>query len=351
MCEKCNKKSQQKQPLKQHEVPSGPFEKVAADIFFLDGQNFLLLADNYSKMPFVKSLKTLTSKETIDYLESVFTIHRIPKVLISDNARQFTSFEFEFFRKQWEFKHVTSSPHYPQSNGFIERTVQTVKTCLKKAKAQKDNPQLALLSFRTTPIDNVLPSPAELLFNRKVQSQVPHILRHSNRSEDIRQHLQQKQSVQKAYFDRQARELPPLLEHQQVSVQDTNTGLWSPATIVKETEEPRRYLIETPDGTTLRRNRLHLKDSARTRPAKPPPQADDDEAGDSAASATEEESVRRSSDSIPDPQATEYITDLRPGSSNPPGPMIEKPSTTVRNNRLHTRSGRTIKPPKRYVDE
>ncbi|GFN81342.1 polyprotein p3 [Plakobranchus ocellatus] len=210
---------------------------------------------------------------------------------------------------------------------------------------------LALLSLRTTPIDNLLPSPAELLFNRKVQSQVPHILRHSNRSEDIRQHLQQKQSVQKAYFDRQARELPPLLEHQQVSVQDTNTGLWSPATIVKETEEPRRYLIETPDGTTLRRNRLHLKDSARTRPAKPPPQADDDEAGDSAASATEGESVCRSSDSIPDPQATEYITDLRPGSSNPPGPMIEKPSTSVRNNRLHTRSGRTIKPPKRYVDE
>ncbi|GFO03929.1 transposon ty3-i Gag-Pol polyprotein [Plakobranchus ocellatus] len=203
ICEKYNKKSQQKQPLMQHEVPSGPFEKVAADIFFLDGQNFLLLADYYSKMPFVKSLKTLTGKETIDYLELVFAIHGIPKVLISDNARQFTSFEFECFRKQWEFKHVTSSPHYPQSNGFIERTVQTVKNCLKNAKAQKDNPQLALLSLRTTPID-VLPSPAELLFNRKVQSQVPHILRHSNRSEDIRQHLQQKQSVQKAYFVRQA---------------------------------------------------------------------------------------------------------------------------------------------------
>ncbi|GFO11164.1 polyprotein [Plakobranchus ocellatus] len=155
-------------------------------------------------------------------------------------------------------------------------------------------------------------------------------------------------------YNKKSQQKQPLMQHEVPSgpfEKDTNTGLWSPATIVKETEEPRRYLIETPDGTTLRRNRLHLKDSARTRPAKPPPQADDDEAGDSAASATEGESVRRSSDSIPDPQATEYITDLCPGSSNPPGPMIETPSTTVRNNRIHTRSGRTIKPPKRYVDE
>ncbi|GFS23914.1 Pol polyprotein [Elysia marginata] len=170
ICERYNRKSQQKQPLLQHEVPRGPFEKVAADIFHLDGQNFLIMADFYSKMPFVKSFKTMTSKETIDYLESAFAIHVIPKIVISDNARQFTSFEFENFLKQWEFKHVTSSPHFPQSNGFIERTVQTVKNCLKKAKAKKENPQLALLSLRTTPIDNILPSPAELLFNRKVQS-------------------------------------------------------------------------------------------------------------------------------------------------------------------------------------
>ncbi|GFN96970.1 transposon ty3-i Gag-Pol polyprotein [Plakobranchus ocellatus] len=190
-CEICEQysKSQVKQPLMQHEIPTQPFEKLAADIFHLDGQGFLLVADNYSKMPFVKSLKTLTSKETIDYLESVFAIHGIPKVIITDNARQFTSAEFHKFSRMWDFKNTTSSPHYPQSNGFIERTVQTVKICLKKAKAQKQNPQLALLALRTTPIDNALPSPAELLFNRKVKCQLPHVIHHDHRTEQIKHQL------------------------------------------------------------------------------------------------------------------------------------------------------------------
>ena len=195
--EKYNKKSQEKERLLQHEMPSRPFEKIAADIFFLDGQNFLLVADYYSKMPFVKTLKSMTSKETIDFLESVFAIHGIPKTLISDNAGQFTSFEFDNFKKQWDFQHTTSSPHYPQSNGFIERTVQIVKNCLKKAKAQKQNPQLALLSLRTAPIDNTLPSPAELLFNRKVQNQIPHIIRHTNKSEHIQNQILARQNTQK----------------------------------------------------------------------------------------------------------------------------------------------------------
>lgn len=280
----------------------------------------------------------MTSKETINYLESVFAIHGIPRVLISDNARQFTSYQFESFRKEWEFKHITSSPHYPQSNGFIERTVQTVKNCLKKARARKENPQLALLSLRTTPIDNILPSPAELLFNRKVRSQIPHITRHTIKSEGTKQHLEQRQAVQKTYYDRQARNLPPLVDNQQVSVQDTNTGLWSPATIVKHSGEPRSYIIETPDGTTLRRNRQHLKESTRPQPAEYLLQPDDADAGEDTSS--EGESMRQPSD--PDPP--------RGPPPDPPSVPGIKPSTG-RGDRSQTRSGRIVKAPQRLIQE
>ena len=86
----------------------------------------------------------MTSTETIRYIESVLAIHGIPKTLVTDNAKQFTSTSMEFkqFTKEWDFNHITSSPYYPKSNGFIERTVQTVKLCLKKPKNRDRTPKL-----------------------------------------------------------------------------------------------------------------------------------------------------------------------------------------------------------------
>lgn len=334
-CETCEKygKSNPKQPLLQHEIPSRPFEKIAADIFQLGGQNFLLVADYYSKMPFVKSLRTLSSKETIDYLESIFAIHGIPRTLLTDNAKQFTSLEFKTFQKQWEFNHVTSSPYYPQSNGFIERMVQTVKNCLKKSKETKQNPQLALLALRTTPVDNSLPSPAELLFNRKVQNQIPHLARDNHRTESVKKHLIDRQMKQKMYYDRDTQELTNLIPQQQVAVQDTNTKLWSPAKVIKASNEPRSFIMETPSGTMLRRNRKHLKDSGRrtSKTMNNDREYDYDEEEDT----TNTQSPASNNHEIPTTPTPDNATEVLKG-------QIAKP---------HTRSGRTIKPPKRYIEE
>ncbi|GFO05505.1 retrotransposable element tf2 155 kda protein type 1 [Plakobranchus ocellatus] len=73
----------------------------------------------------------------------------------------------------WGISHITSSPYYPQSNGFIERMVQTIKTTLKKCSVSKSDPQLALPSLGSTPIDSHLPSPAENLFGRKIKGTLP----------------------------------------------------------------------------------------------------------------------------------------------------------------------------------
>ena len=47
--------------------------------------------------------------------------------------------EFEVFGKTANIEHVTSPPLYSQSNGFIERTVPTVKSILKKARQCADS--------------------------------------------------------------------------------------------------------------------------------------------------------------------------------------------------------------------
>ena len=89
--------------------------------------------------------------------------HGIPDVLISDNGSQFCCNQFKEFSQKWEFIHVTSSPVYPQSNGGVERAVQTAKTLMKKAFESGEDPDMSLLNHRNTPRDSVSGSPAQRL--------------------------------------------------------------------------------------------------------------------------------------------------------------------------------------------
>lgn len=63
---------------------------------------------------------------------AIFARHGIPEIVISDHGPQYASKEYFKFASDYQFEHITSSPHYPQSNGEAERAVQTVKSLLKK---------------------------------------------------------------------------------------------------------------------------------------------------------------------------------------------------------------------------
>ena len=86
----------------------------------------------------------------IKHMKSIFARHGIPQEVVSDNRPQCSSHEFSKFAEEYGFVHSTSSPKYPQSNGEAERGVQTVKSLLKKA--DQDDPYLALLVYRSTPL-------------------------------------------------------------------------------------------------------------------------------------------------------------------------------------------------------
>ncbi|CAB3252642.1 unnamed protein product [Arctia plantaginis] len=56
----------------------------------------------------------------------------IPETVMSDNGPEFSSLAFSDFARNWKFRHVTSSPRYPQSNGQVERSIQTIKQIIRK---------------------------------------------------------------------------------------------------------------------------------------------------------------------------------------------------------------------------
>ena len=59
--------------------------------------------------------------------------------MISDNGPCYTTQAFTSVMKSYNVNHITSSPHYPQSNGLAEKYVQTVKRLFYKAReAGKD---------------------------------------------------------------------------------------------------------------------------------------------------------------------------------------------------------------------
>ena len=153
-----------KEPLIPHQLPDRPWEEVIADYFMLHTQDYLLVVDFYSKYPEVIPMKSKTAKATIVALKSIFARHGIPNKIIADNM-PFNSKEFHEFGKKWNFKVITSSPKYPQSNGLAERNVQTIKKLLKKAREGGNDEELALLELRNTPITGMSYSPAQLLMN------------------------------------------------------------------------------------------------------------------------------------------------------------------------------------------
>ena len=59
--------------------------------------------------------------------------------------------------KQWQIEHRVSSPRNPQSNGMAERCVQTMKASLIKTMEEGEDVDLALLTYKTTPLSHRLP--------------------------------------------------------------------------------------------------------------------------------------------------------------------------------------------------
>ncbi len=131
--------------------------KIASAIMFQD----LLVVDYYSRYVEIAHLSQKSSN-VIEHFKSIFARHGIPETVITDNGPQFVVQKFADFATAYKFKHVTSSPRFPQSNGEAERAVQTIKNLLKKA----SDPYIALLAYRATPLQNGY-SPAQLLMGRR----------------------------------------------------------------------------------------------------------------------------------------------------------------------------------------
>nr|XP_037285108.1 uncharacterized protein K02A2.6-like [Rhipicephalus microplus] len=285
--------------------------------------SLILVVDYHSRYPEVVTLRSTTAQAVIDVLKSIFAWHEIPREVRSYNGPPFSSREFAALAASYGFDHVTSSPHYAQSNEEAERMVRTIKELFRKA----TDPHLALLSYRDTPgVDGF--SPAQLLMRRQLRTKVPkqdsQLCPHWPSRKDVRRTDAAYKQKQAADFNRhhRAQDLSSLRTGQCVWVRPDQVK----ATVLSPARRPRSYVVETEQVGVLQRNRRHLVPFAPPAPrVEPPP--------------SEEQEPQRT---LPPLEPQRITTVQSPDSLGLPSADSDRSHGVTR-----TRSGRRVVPPNR----
>lgn len=172
-CSACTKESSKPlEPLMLSSLPEQPWQKVARDLFYLSGKNYLLVTEYYSRYTEMALLNT-DFKPCNNALKVSFHTCGTPEIVFSDNRPQYqqvTGSEFHRFAQECGCKHKTSSPRYPQSNRFVKVIVGIIKKSLKKT----SDSYIALQSCCATPPGNGY-SLAELLMGCKLRTSLPSV--------------------------------------------------------------------------------------------------------------------------------------------------------------------------------
>ena len=199
---------------------------------------------------------------------------------MADKGPQYTSREFTVFTREWEFKHLTSSPYYSRSNGKSESAVKIVKNLFKKAIADKKDPWLALLDYRNTPTEGIKSSPCQRLMSRRTRTLVPVTTNqlYPEVVDGVQESVQLRRQKAESYFDRNT--LPELDIGPDFRVAGQRKKTWQPGKCLERLSDG-SYLVQT-DTETVRRNREDLR-----------PRLDADHATSMASSVTPEEAKSR----------------------------------------------------------
>lgn len=116
MCDHCqtHKPKQHREPLMTTPLPTGPWQRIAADFCETNGQNYLIVVDYYSRWIEILHVNRITYAACIKKLKDIFARYGIPAEVVTDNGPHFASAEFQSFAKEYGFKSITVSPRLPK---------------------------------------------------------------------------------------------------------------------------------------------------------------------------------------------------------------------------------------------
>ena len=347
-CATCqlNRKTPSVIPLHPWAWPNKPWSRVHIDYCGpFQGKMFLLMIDAHSKWLEVHMTNSSSSAITISLLRKSFATLGLPEVIVSDNATNFTSEEFEHFLKKNGIKHIRTPPYHPASNGMAERAVQTFKNGIRKLKEGTLETKVArfLFTYRITPQSSTGVSPSELMFGRKLRSHLDTL------RPDLARKVRFSQERQKRAQDSHAKQRN-FLVGEAVYARNYGPGdMWLPGKVM-EIQGSTLHTVLLEDGRSVRRHtdQLRSRVEKKNSTAGSSPIVDDFEYSstevdqDSQESSSPAESTREQEAEADTPtKFTEHDLVSDPSPEDTTDPMPED-TTGPR------RSSRSRKPPDRY---
>lgn len=170
-----------KAPLEMTKIPDHPWEEVSADFYgpLSTGEYLLVVVDDNSRFPEVEIISSLSTKTVIPKFDAMFARHGIPKVVKTDNGPPFNGELFTKWGASIGFTHRKITPLWPQANGEAERMMGTLGKVIRISHLEKKNWKQQLYNFlrhyRATPHSTTGISPAEMLYGRKIRTEIPTI--------------------------------------------------------------------------------------------------------------------------------------------------------------------------------
>ncbi|UYV76882.1 K02A2.6-like, partial [Cordylochernes scorpioides] len=260
------------QPLQIVPLPSKPWMKLGIDIVGPIGHHYVLtVIDYYSSYPEAMIIEDISSKTIIKKLMEIFARHGYPHEVVTDNGLQFVSTSMERFLKECGIRHIKASPHYPKSNGKIERFHRFLKkqfnSSSEEGKDWKEDLSRILMSYRTTPNRSTGKTPAFLLFSREIKTKLSSLVNDAEEDEsNIKEFNMVYKEKMKTYNDIIRKASPHNFEiGNLVYVANPNNGKLDSNfrsehhVILENTSINSFKLVNTKNGKIIHRNAKHLK--------------------------------------------------------------------------------------------
>ena len=115
------------------------WSKLVSDIFDIKRKSYIIIADYYSRFPYVKQLPNITSRSIINVFKPLFVDYGFCDILVTDNHMGHRNLKLFFETAPSNILPAVQCT-LPQSNGFAESMVKVMKNIITKYFEANEDP-------------------------------------------------------------------------------------------------------------------------------------------------------------------------------------------------------------------